>query len=760
MPVKKSPANRQLPKHRLGWLVLLLLAAAGLGAGLLSLRRPSDRPVDREPLAHANQAGYLGPHVCAECHEERVHSFLQTNHFRTSRLPRVGDLTGSFEPGENVYVTRTPGLSFEMTQRGDQFFQSAVQVVDGQEERRTEQIGLVYGAGTIDEVYHYWNGDRLFQLPIAYLNPIDDWCNAPNYRDGLANFSREIPPACLECHNTHVDHVAGSVNQYKRETMILGVTCERCHGPGQEHVAHHRASPDDELARHIVHPGTLTRQQELDVCLQCHSEIEVRRRPAFSFRPGEPLEDYFRTHGDRDPEDDISANQIEGLSRSACFIQTEMTCNTCHNPHIPEGPDNSASAANSCFVCHQAEQCGASETLPVDLRGECIDCHMPRKGALNFTFHTKTEDYLPLIQRREHRIAAYPDKTKELLSAWHGRQPSAESQAVAKRLRGELAREKKSEARALARDRRLRASSGSYREALRLTPDDEQLAEELSGVLSELSELVSLLRRASEHSVAGESEQAVDLLSKAVAIKPNHTSAVNGLGLAFERLGRFEEAARQYERVIEIDPEFVDAYYNLGALKQNRGRLDEAVEYYQRAVELAPLHTDARMNLGSSFFLLDRPADAAAQFRTAIEIQPRYAEAHFNLAVALRSLAEIPAAVQHLRQAIAAAPNWGIPQQQLAWILATDADPNVRAPTEAIRLAESACRTSRYKNAVHLDTLAAAYAAAGDFARALEAVDQALVLARDDADGTLASDIRNRRRLYRSRRPYRQPRVE
>jgi len=81
----------------------------------------------------------------------------------------------------------------------------------------------------------------------------------------------------------------------------------------------------------------------------------------------------------------------------------------------------------------------------------------------------------------------------------------------------------------------------------------------------------------------------------------------------------------------------------------------------------------------------------------------------------------------------------------------------VRRPDEAIRLAERAAELTQYQNAVFLDTLAAAYAAAGRFDQAVKTAQGALALIPDVQTGELADGIRARVELYKQARPYREP---
>jgi len=93
----------------------------------------------------------------------------------------------------------------------------------------------------------------------------------------------------------------------------------------------------------------------------------------------------------------------------------------------------------------------------------------------------------------------------------------------------------------------------------------------------------------------------------------------------------------------------------------------------------------------------------------------------------------------------------------MAWILATHPNPEVRNASQAIELAERAAELTKYQNASVLDTLAAAYAAAGQFDRAATTAQTAIALASTAEDDELVNHIRKRLELYKQTRPYREP---
>jgi hypothetical protein len=270
-------------------------------------------PVVRNP-------GYLGAQACAPCHSRRVAEFQSTRHFRACCVPQSATMPSAFSAGRGSYTAPGQALRFEMRERQGEYFETAIRRTAAGEERTSAPVNLVYGSGgAADEIYFTWHGDRLNELPMAWLHPLQRWGAQPFNPHMEGDASRITTPRCLECHNTWIEHVAGTENRYRRDNAILGVSCERCHGPAAEHVAFHTAHPDAANGEHIVKPALLSRDRQMDLCGQCHSNAVKRRGPAFSYRPGEPLDKHFRTNLNQRQEEDHVANQVHYRDRANSF---------------------------------------------------------------------------------------------------------------------------------------------------------------------------------------------------------------------------------------------------------------------------------------------------------------------------------------------------------------------------------------------------------------------------------------------------------
>lgn len=367
------------------------------------------RPKDTGDAEHPNP-GFLGADACRECHQDKYDTFIHTAHHRTSRFATPEEVSGSFASTRNRMETSEPNVHFKMEQRGEDLYQQ-VSFFDWQFE---VPFDLIIGSSKMAESYLYWHGDQLFQMNCTYLTEQDDWINSPGFIDGDAIYARPIRSGCLDCHVTYVDY-RKSANHYTPKSLILGISCERCHGPGKDHVEYHQANPDKKESKHMAVPSKLSRQAQMDVCGQCHTTKKAPiDQQAFQFRPGDKLSDHYeKLEGEEDATNSVhTSNQVGRLSLSACFQQSEMGCVECHNPHRNER-DQLQLFSNRCMKCHQQEQCGMSDKLGASIAENCIDCHMPIRASENLQVETAAGNVFPPL--RDHYIRVDPLATEEFL---------------------------------------------------------------------------------------------------------------------------------------------------------------------------------------------------------------------------------------------------------------------------------------------------------------------------------------------------------
>jgi tetratricopeptide (TPR) repeat protein len=239
-------------------------------------------------------------------------------------------------------------------------------------------------------------------------------------------------------------------------------------------------------------------------------------------------------------------------------------------------------------------------------------------------------------------------------------------------------------------------------------------------------------------------------LSAALAASPNTSQRLRAATL-YRQTGQLPEAVATLEKAVASEPAISETHLQMGEILQQQGKLAEAESQYLRALELDPGSPAAHNSLGSALGSQGKLEEALSHFQRALEIRPEYLEALNNMGLALQRLGRLDDARARFEEALRASPDWPVAQNALARILATHPDPARRDPARAVHLADRAAELTGYENPRILDTLAAAYASAGNFEKAVSVAEEAIRLAQDEA---LAASIRVRVNLYRERKPF------
>jgi hypothetical protein len=384
----------------------IALFVVGLTAAFVSVwrRAPGGGPTPVRP----NTA--VGDSTCLSCHRDKA-TYESTAHRLTMRLPSATAIRGSFRDGENVLRTPDPDVYFLMHADASGFYQTAVVGRAPDTSSHTERIAYVAGSGRRGQSFLYWSDGQLFQLPVSYWATVGTWMGSPGkvHVDPRASFGRTIAPRCFECHATWMQVVPdpAATNRFDSTGAILGITCERCHASGREHVARARSVARSVRDPAIVNPARLPRERLMEACAQCHGGIGVPQTLPFTYVAGKPLERYLHLiRGAPDEPVDVHGNQATALMRSACYQGSQMTCLTCHDPHKTER--DPVALSGRCMTCHQEQSCGLFRTQGHAIAGKCVDCHMPVQASSRVV----TDDLSRTASRaegRSHWIRVYRD---------------------------------------------------------------------------------------------------------------------------------------------------------------------------------------------------------------------------------------------------------------------------------------------------------------------------------------------------------------
>jgi tetratricopeptide (TPR) repeat protein len=407
------------------------------------------------------------------------------------------------------------------------------------------EVAFQIGSGRIGHSYAVERSGYLFQSPISWYGQRQAWDISPGYeKERYPDFDRPIALECLSCHSSGARLVRGTRNHYEHLDQLSSISCERCHGPAEAHLAKPNRS-------NIINPVRLAMRERDSVCEQCHLAGQVRvlnpGRSWLDFRPGEALENAWTVYAGDDAAGDEQkvVSQSEQLEISKCRQASNgrLWCGTCHNPHQPDGVR--AASDQACRNCHPGVRKGGH---PV--RGSCSECHMKRRA---------TE--VPHTAYTDHRIAAAPHGDTRVVRPWR-EPPSA-------------MRERNAGLALIAIGQRER-NEGIVQDGFRRL---WEVREKWSGDADVAGALASVLlqkRRPAE---------AVALLSDVASPTPELSLQT---AAALYAAGRKAEAVEKLQELIAADPAFQEAYAFLIRMHRDEGRRDQALNIIEKYLKVFP----------------------------------------------------------------------------------------------------------------------------------------------------------------------------
>jgi Tfp pilus assembly protein PilF len=177
---------------------------------------------------------------------------------------------------------------------------------------------------------------------------------------------------------------------------------------------------------------------------------------------------------------------------------------------------------------------------------------------------------------------------------------------------------------------------------------------------------------------------------------------------------------------------------------------------FEYALKVTEKNALVENNYGTALLERGRTKEAEIHLASAVQLNPAYFDAYTNLGAAYVQLGKYEAAIKNFNKALELKPDYTDALNNLAWLLATSENPSYENPAMAIELAKRACELTNFKNPSMLDTLAAAYAADGNFDEAVKTAQQAINIARTKREIKLADEIEGRLKLYQSKQRYKQ----
>ncbi|GIW94123.1 MAG: hypothetical protein KatS3mg110_2164 [Pirellulaceae bacterium] len=592
--------------------------ATGLAGTLEPLRKPDPPP-----------QGYVGSHICAECHEEIAERY--SRHAMARSMASVADAE-LIEDYDAPPCTPPGPRRYWAERRDGRVFHHEIMVdKDGQPiyDQQVE-IRYVLGSGTRGRAYLVFENGQFFQSSLGWYSAAKKWDLSPGYPpDRHARFSRRLGEGCFYCHVGRMQ-TAGSMDRFSDDPFPEpGIGCERCHGPGQEHVAFHQGTGSVKGSDPIVNPARLDPARREDVCNHCHlqGEATILRygRRHMDFRPGQRLEDIWvvfvageRIRGEGQT---LAVSQVQQMRSSACFQKSggRFGCISCHDPHSEPVPaERVAFYRDRCLQCHAGQGCSLPEheRRAKSAEDSCIECHMPRLSASD----------VPHTAQTDHRVLRRPDL--------HPARPPTPGAAVLEaqvfddaQLR--LPKREVDRAKGLAMLSRLEIlrdpAQISYAQQLLAPVDPRSNSGELAflDVLGDDVPALILMGRAFQ--MLNDVRRAEACWNRLLQIDPDNEDALWWKMANAHQVLDLEQAAAYLDRLLPLNPWDANLYGRKAHILGQAGQLSRACVSAERALELDPTLVQVRQWLVEAYDQLgeiDKKQQQLEILRRMREVQP------------------------------------------------------------------------------------------------------------------------------------------
>jgi tetratricopeptide (TPR) repeat protein len=247
------------------------------------------------------------------------------------------------------------------------------------------------------------------------------------------------------------------------------------------------------------------------------------------------------------------------------------------------------------------------------------------------------------------------------------------------------------------------------------------------------------------------------LLRDALAKNPEASDAHNDLGTILANRQNYVEATAQFSAAVQSDPGNAGAHLNLGQALAMNGKFAEAEPHFLAAIRLKPSDPVAHKRFADALSQQGRDREAIVQLQVALCLSAKPdIQTRLDLAGLLFHTGNARQAADQFRKVLSVNPDLPEALNNLAWLLATSSDGTIRNGAEAVRDAERACRLTTFKRTEMISTLAAAYAEAGRYSKAVTTAEMAVRLQTANGETRLVEINSQLLQLYRAGMPYRE----
>jgi len=356
------------------------------------------------------QSEFVGSDKCISCHETIYETWKASTHYKAFQAvtPESDWVIADWKGEVKQKTDKIPETTIRLHRDNQENYLATLVDAKDPTKEVTYTVERVQGAGSVKgQQYYVRIGQYYYCLPLYWqtaasefisafmFTSLDSWYN----EDGSLrrpSMDKSWEMTCAGCHQTGLEYKKSGTG-YTVTYSELSIGCEKCHGPGSEHVASSGAENT------IINPRNLDYERGMDVCNQCH-DTQGQSVPHGIIRGawneeegkgyviGDPLSDYMQATaapGSSELRPLSDADTYHGLAASK-HGEARTNCFDCHNPHggpamsnLKRGDFNNV----LCLHCHGKEKEFSSPSMIMahtkhsydpDMKGtsRCTNCHL------------------------------------------------------------------------------------------------------------------------------------------------------------------------------------------------------------------------------------------------------------------------------------------------------------------------------------------------------------------------------------------------
>ena len=672
----------------------IVLTFCGLSTGIQAAAQLTKSGTNTDIPHFRNTAPgvkYLGSKACAACHFAIYQQFSKTDMgnslFTPDKVARLGWLTGPVE-----FSDQRQKRHYQVFPQGQKVFESEYEVDPFGKEtfRHSEELAYVIGTGVNGATPIVRRGDFFFQAPISYYSATKSWDLSPNYETRDFAFSLPITSDCIGCHSGRIQPVRDREAMFEDPPVIEpAIGCERCHGPGELHVAERMSGappPPAGIDTAIVNPRKLPTWLADNICMNCHEgDIRVFQNGKSwdDYRPGTPLNEtvfILKAPIDSRAAKSPLLEHYYSMTLSKCYRASgKLGCQSCHDPHVqPSAVEAPKYFRVKCLQCHSETSCALSiqQRIAQQLQDSCASCHMAKRPALTVSHSTLTDHRILRVASEPYPDSAFVESVAGTgfihVNPVPGDKQSIPQVLLLKAYRKELMRgalqfkdhyfatldslerSGSKDAFVLSAIAQKAGSDGNLikaiefaRQALTASPNSDSGYLLLEAFLSRTGDLVG----------------SIDVLKQGIEAFPFSDALYQDLAARELAAGNMIQASAVIQSGLELFPEngiLRAASAQLSAASDvqqamarfGQGDTQGAIAKLKSAIAADPNNARAYDALGIVLGESGRLEDAAAEFKKAADLDPSFPDAHFHLGLAYLKSGRTADAIAEYQQAL------------------------------------------------------------------------------------------------------------